>query len=115
MTKFESLNNTTDKAGKSAEKYISTSKEYLRLKVFQQLTSIVSWIVKFAIIGGCIGLAIIFFAVAGAIALGEAVNNVPLGYGIVALVFIALTLVAFKVRKVIDKKIIKTISTNFFD
>lgn len=115
MTIFESINNTTDKAGETAEKYVKTSKEYLRLKVFQQLTIMVSWIVKSAIIGGCIALAVIFLAVAGAIALGEAVGNMPLGYVLIALIFIILTIVVYNLKRKIDKKIIQTISAKFFD
>lgn len=115
MTVFESLNNTTDKAVDNAEKYLNTSKEYLRLKVFQQLTSILSLVIKFAVIGGLIGLAIIFFAVAGAVTIGEALNSLPLGYAIVAVIFVLFTIITLALRKKIDKKIIETISAKFFD
>ena len=36
MTVFESLNKTTDKATDTAERYVKTSKEYFKLKVFQK-------------------------------------------------------------------------------
>ncbi|MFT4781446.1 MAG: hypothetical protein ACI9SD_001130, partial [Pseudohongiellaceae bacterium] len=36
MTVFESLNKATDRATDTAEKYVKTSKEYFKLKVFQQ-------------------------------------------------------------------------------
>ena len=59
MTVFESLNNTTDKATDTAERYVKTSKDYLKLKIFQQLTISISLVSKFAVIGSLSGLALI--------------------------------------------------------
>ncbi|MDG5492930.1 hypothetical protein [Psychroserpens sp. SPM9] len=115
MTVFESLNNTTDKATDTAEKYVKTSQQYFKLKVFQQLTISLSLIIKLSIIGGLITLALIFMAVAGAIEIGKALDSLPLGYAIVGLVFIVFAVLVYYSRKAIDQKIIKVLSDKFFD
>lgn len=115
MTVFESLNETTHKATDSAEKYLSTSKDYLKLKTFQQLAITLSLTTKLVVIGGFVGLALVFFAVASAIAIGESLDNLPLGYVIVGIVLMTIAIVAFLIRKKMDKTIITSLSTKFFD
>ncbi|WP_299226282.1 hypothetical protein [uncultured Psychroserpens sp.] len=115
MTVLESLNNTTNKATDTAEKYLKTSQQFIKLKVFQQLTISLSLIIKLAIIGGLAALALIFIAVSGAIAIGEALNNLPIGYLIVGVIFLLLSCVVYFIRTLIDKKIIKAMSNKFFD
>jgi len=115
MTIFESLNETTDKAANSAEKYVNTTQAYLRLKVFQQITLSLSLIVKLALIGSLIMLGIIFTAVSGALAIGNAIGNIPVGYLIVGLCFLLLALVIYYFRKHIERKIISLMSEKYFD
>ena len=115
MTIFESLNNTTDRAVDSAEKYIKTSRAYLRLKVFQQITLSLSLVVKMAIIGALVLLAIIFTAVSAAIAIGNALDSISLGYLIVGACFLLLALVIYYLRKHIERKLIATMSEKYFD
>ncbi|WP_431135932.1 hypothetical protein [Psychroserpens mesophilus] len=115
MTVFESLNRTTDKATEKAEKYIKTSQEYFRLKVFQQITLSLSLILKLVIIGGLAMLSIVFIAVSAAIAIGEALGNMPVGYLIVGGIFLTIAVIAYFIRHLIDKKIITSISDKFFD
>lgn len=115
MTVFESLNETTDKATDTAERYVKTSKEYFKLKVFQQITLILSFLTKFAAIGVLILLAFIFMAAAGAMALGEALENMPLGYLIVGLVFLLIALIVYALRNKINTKIISTVADKFFE
>ena len=115
MAVFESLNKTTDKAVDNGEKYIKTSKDYLKLKVFQQLAMTLSLATKFAIFGGFIGLAVIFMATAGALAIGDAVNNLPLGFIIVGALLLVFCVIGYSLKNYIDKKIIVTLSSKFFD
>lgn len=115
MTVFESLNETTDKATETAERYVKASKEYFKLKVFQQLTLILSLITKFAVIGVLLTLGFIFMAVAGAMALGEALENMPLGYLIVGFVFFMISLIVYLLREKINTKIISSVADKFFE
>ncbi|MEM5564367.1 hypothetical protein WNY78_04600 [Psychroserpens sp. AS72] len=115
MTVFESLNETTDKATDTAERYLKTSKDYFVLKVFQQLTLTLSFLTKFAVIGVLITLAFIFMAVAGAMAIGEKLDNLPLGYLIVGFIFLILSLIVYFFRNRINSKIISSVGDKFFD
>lgn len=115
MTVFESLNKTTDKATEKAEKYIKTTQEYVLLKVFQQISLSLSLVVKLAIIGGLMMLSIVFIAVSSAIAIGEALESMALGYLIVGAVFLLIAVIVYYVRHLIDEKIITSVSNKFFD
>ena len=114
MSVFESLNNTTDKATDIGERYIKASHQYLRLKIFQQLTSSVSLMAKVLIIGG-------FTSVPGAICggliigLGEKIFEIywgPMMGGSVEGWFayvIALVFLLFKPQGLFGEKIIERV------
>ena len=115
MSVFESLNNTSDKATDLGEKYLKTSREYITLKAFQQLTFSFSLIVKLLAIGGLVFLGLIFLAISGAIAIGNALESLTLGCLIIAFVFVTLAILVYVFRKHIDRKIIQKISIKFFN
>jgi hypothetical protein len=115
MTVFESLNKVTDRATDTAEKYVKTSKEYFKLKVFQQLTLTLSLVTKFAVIGGLIAFSLIFMALAGAIAIGEYLGNMSLGYLIMGVLFLLFSFIVYLIRSHINSKIISSMADEFFD
>lgn len=114
MNIFESINNTSNKASDLGERYFDKSFEYLKLKVFQQLTYTISMMGKALIIGAVLFIGLIFLAIAAAIAIGEALGHVALGYLIIGIVFIILGIVIYKLRYLIDAKIIAKFQTRFF-
>tara|TARA_R110002073_G_scaffold72537_1_gene177107 strand:- start:71255 stop:71602 length:348 start_codon:yes stop_codon:yes gene_type:complete len=115
MNVLESINNSTSSVIKSGKNYVKYTEEYLKLKIFQQLTLSFSVLVKIAIVGGFIFLGLIFLAIAGAIAIGDLIGSIPLGILIVGLSLIVLAVIAFAIRKNIDKTIIKKFSESYFD
>nr|WP_321223169.1 hypothetical protein [uncultured Psychroserpens sp.] len=115
MTVFESLNETTNKATETAEKYAQTSKEYFKLKVFQQLALSLSLVTKACIIGGLIVLALIFISVSAAIAIGHELENLAMGYLIVGVIYLILSIIVYLIRGKIDIKVITSVSDKFFD
>lgn len=115
MNVFESINNTSDKASAIGEKYIKSSQDYIKLKAFEQLTISISLIVKLFAIGSLVFIGLIFLAITGAMAIGNALNSITLGCLIVAVIFIVLAILVFLLRKHIDKKIIRKISIKFFN
>ena len=112
---FESINNTSDKAVDVGEKYLKDTKEYYRLKIFQQLSISISLVAKVLAIGGLLFIGLIFLSVAGAIALGDWLGNVALGYVIMAAVFVITGFVLYLNRSVINHKIIEKLSPKFFN
>ena len=115
MNIFESINESTTNAIKSGENYIKSTEEYLKLKIFQQLSLSFSTLIKIAIVGGFIFLGLIFLAISGAIALGKLLDSVSLGILIVGLLLLLFAFIAFTFRKHIDKTILRKMSKSFFD
>lgn len=114
MNIFESINNTTNKASDIGERYIDKSFEYFKLTVFQQLTYIISMAGKALIIGAVLFIGLIFLAFAAAIAIGDALGHVSLGYLIVGGLFLIIALIIYKIRYLIDRKIISKIQIKFY-
>lgn len=115
MSVFNDINSTTDKATDIGERYLKTSHQYFKLKVFQQLTLTVSMLAKVLLIGGIAFVGLIFLAVALAIKLGNVFNSLVLGYLCVGAIFLVLALVIYSLRSKINRYIIKTFSLKFFD
>lgn len=115
MNIFESINESTTDVVKSGEDYIRRSEEYLKLKIFQQLSLSFSMLIKLAMVGGFVFLGLIFLAIAGAMALGNLLGNVSLGILLVGLILLFFAAIAFILRKRIDKTIIIKFSKSFFD
>ncbi|WP_179346151.1 phage holin family protein [Winogradskyella ursingii] len=114
MSVFESFGDTTDKATDIGERYIKTSRQYFKLKVFQQLTFSISLLLKLLIIGGLAFVGILFLSVSLAIYIGDEMENRFMGYIVVGLIYLILALIAFFCKSVIDRKIISKISMKFF-
>ncbi|TYB77079.1 hypothetical protein [Bizionia myxarmorum] len=115
MNVFETISDTTGKMADSGETYIKKTQEYLKLKVFQQLTVSVSLVVKALAVGGLFGIGLLFLAFAAALAIGKWLENEALGYLIVGGVFLILTLIIYLSRSAINNMIIKRFSSKFFE
>lgn len=115
MNIFESVNETTGKMSDAGQNYLKKTEEYYTLKAFQQLTLSISLVAKALVIGGLLFITLMFLAVAGAIAIGNWLDHVALGYVIVAGVFLITTVIIYFNRHLISNAIIKTFSLKFFD
>lgn len=114
MNIFESINDTSNKASDIGERYIDTSFEYLKLKVFQQLTFTISMMGKALVIGAVLFIGLIFLAISAAIAIGDALGQIALGYLIIGGFFLIMSFVIYKMRRRFDAKIIAKFQTIFF-
>jgi hypothetical protein len=112
---FESVNETSNKAVDIGEKYIKDSQEYYKLKIFQQLSVSVSLVTKALVIGGLLFIGLMFLAFAAAYGIGNWVNNVALGYVIVAAIILLMAAIVYLKRGMINKKIIIILSNKFFN
>ncbi|WP_027136668.1 phage holin family protein [Gaetbulibacter saemankumensis] len=115
MSLLKSLDNSSTEAKHIVEKYLKTSHQYLRLKIFQQLTLSLSLIIKFFAIGTFVFLAFMFLAITAAIAIGNALDSFTMACLIIAAIFILIALLVYFLRKNIERKIIKAMSIKFFD
>ncbi len=114
MNVFESINNTSNKATDIGERYFDKTREYVKLKIFQQVSYTVSMVGKALIIGAVLFIGLIFLAVALAIYLGHLLGYVALGYLIVGILFLIVALIIYKVRYLIDAQIIEKIQMKIF-
>lgn len=112
---IESINETSDKVLDAGEIYVKKSEEYIKLKVFQQLSVSLSLVTKALIIGGLLFIGLFFLAFALALAIGEWLGVLALGYLIVASFFLIVTAIVYVNRHLINKKVIKSLSIKFFD
>lgn len=115
MSLLDIINQTTDESIEAGEKYLKTSVEYAKLKVFQQVTISLSLVGKLFVIGGLLLIGLVFLAVASAIWIGNLLQNPALGYLIIGFVFMLGSLMVFYYRDLINKTIIREISKKFFD
>ncbi len=115
MSILNSIDKTVNEATETGKQYIEVSKKYYKLKVFQQLATLSSYVVKTVIFGGLLLLAFLFMSIAAAIALGDLFNSMPLGYLAVGFIFILLCLLVYVKIAYIEKVLIKNISKTYFD
>lgn len=114
MSIIDDLNNSADKGSSAGKELINKSYAYSKLKVFQMTTLSISMLTKLFILGGFFFLGFIFIALSGAIALGEYLQNIALGYLIIGLLMLFFVLLLYLFRKYFDKKIIIKMSKTFF-
>ena len=112
---FESINSTSDKAVDVGEKYLKDTQEYYKLKIFQQLTISISMMAKVLAIGGILFIGLIFLSIAGAVAIGQWLDNPALGWVIMSGIFFFIGLIIYATRNVINEKIIAKLSPKFFN
>lgn len=115
MSILESLKKSSEDGVDIAKKYIETSYKYNKLKSFQILAYSLSTIIKLIFIGSLISAGMIFISLASAIALGNYLDNMSLGYLFVGLFLILIGFIIYLLRKVIEKKVITKMSQQFFD
>lgn len=115
MSVLQSIDKSANKAAAAGKKYVEVSKKYYQLKVFQQLTTLSSYLVKMVILGGLLLLAFLFMAISAALALGDLFNNSSLGYLAVGFMFILIGLLVYSKRAFLEKILITKMAKTFFD
>lgn len=116
MQLLKNLDKASNEAISNGEDYIDLSVRYYKLKVFQQLSANFALLCKLAILGCIVLIGVVFLSVAGAIALGNWVEDPALGY-----VFMGLGLIVFAVllyymiRRYLDRLVLQKMSKSFFD
>ncbi|QNM85588.1 hypothetical protein H9W90_00245 [Polaribacter pectinis] len=115
MSIFENFSNSADKGTDASKEFVSKSYEYTKLKAFQLTTLSIAMFAKLLVIGGLVSLGFIFVAFSGAIALGEYLDNMALGYLCVGLCIIIFSLLLLAFRKSFDRKVVSKMSKKFFN
>lgn len=110
----ETKNSTSDSTIDIAKRYSETSYKYIKLKIFHLLTSNVALLAKVFVIGVLFLISILFLSISGALAIGEELKSMPLGFLSIFLIYLILTLIAYLLRKKINKSVITSFADKFF-
>ena len=110
----ETKNSTSDSTIDIAKRYSETSYKYIKLKIFHLLTSNIALLAKVFVIGVLFLISILFLSISGALAIGEELNNMPLGFLSIFFIYLILTLIAYLLRKKINKSVITSFADKFF-
>jgi hypothetical protein len=113
---FEELKEHTEDIQKQAKDYIENSIAYYKLWGFKVAMRSTTMMLKFALIAMSLSMVLLFCSIAGAFAIGEALNSYALGFLIVGGIYLALTVVLFLIKdKVVEGPILEKFSEIFFN
>ncbi|MBU2949360.1 hypothetical protein KO493_01475 [Tamlana agarivorans] len=115
MGLLDAVNKTNTKAVKVSERYLDSSYKFYRLKFFKHFSISVSLLFKTIIVGGLGFMCAMLSAVALAFYIGESTGNYPLGFLLVGVGFMVLSIIAYLFRGVINNMVIKKLSKLFFN
>lgn len=113
---FEELKEHTEDIQKQAKEYIENSVAYYKLWGFKVAMKSTTMMLKFALIAMSLTMVLLFFSVAGALAIGQALDSYALGFLIVGGIYLVLTGLLFLVKdKVVEGPILEKFSEIFFN
>ncbi len=95
--------------------YLDNSEEYLKLKIFKIIMGMVTSAAQLILIGAISFLAIFIISFAGAVALGNSLQDETLGFIIVGLFYVIVTVVCYVFRAKLNKPLLLKFSKNYFD
>lgn len=112
---FDIISKEADSAISKGKDYFKLSEDYYKLKIFQHLSLLFSFITKLAIFGSILLIALIFLSISGAIAIGNMLDDSAMGFLIVGSGLVLIAVIIYLCRHYIDKKIITELSKDFFN
>lgn len=112
---FEELKESTQKIQEETKAYVESTVQYYKLWGFQFIMKSTRTIVKLILIGFFLMIAFLFGSIAAALAIGNALDSMALGFLIVAgAYFILVLLILFLRLRFIERPILRTFSKLFF-
>ena len=113
---FEELKEHTEDIQKQAKDYIENSVAYYKLWGFKVVMKWTTMMLKFALIAIALMMVLLFCSVAGAFAIGKALDSYALGFLIVGGIYLVITGLLFLIKdKVVEGPILEKFSEIFFN
>lgn len=113
---FKELKEHSENIQDHTQKYIESNLDYYKLKSFKVAMKSTSMILKFTLVLLCFSMVLLFCSVAGALAIGNFLDNNALGFLIVGGFYLLLTLFLYLFQhKIIDRPILEKFSEIFFN
>ncbi len=113
---FDELKENVEDIQENAKAYLESSISYYKLWGFKVAMKSTTMILKFFLISICLMIFLLFISIAGAIALGQMMDSYPIGFLIVARIYLVLALLLFLVKdKIVEGPILEKFSEIFFN
>jgi len=113
---FEELNENTEHFRKDAKSFLETTLAFQKLKVFKLAMQSTTLIFKILLVGLGLSAFLLFCSLAGAFAIGEALNNTSLGFLILGGLYLLFTILIYSFRKkLIEGLTLRLFSKIFFN
>ena len=113
---FEELKESTQKIQEETKAYVESTVRYYKLWGFQFVMKSTRTIVRLMVIGFFLMIAFLFGSIAAAMAIGNALDSMALGFLIIAGgYFILVILILFLRLKFIERPLLRTFSKHFFN
>ena len=113
---FEELKEHTEDIQKQAQAYIENSVAYYKLWGFKVAMRSTTMMLKFALIAIALMMVLLFCSVAGAFAIGKALDSYALGFLSVGGIYLVITGLLFLIKdKVVEGPILEKFSEIFFN
>jgi len=113
---FDEIKENISELKNHTKDYVDTTFSYYKLWGFKVATKSIMVLVKFAILILFAGMTMFFLSLAAAFAIGNTLDNVALGFLIVAGVYLVLAILIYLLRESLyEKNIIKKFSEIFFN
>ena len=113
---FEELKENTENIQEQAKAYLESTVAYYKLWGFKVAMKSTTMIIKFSLILLCFSMVLLFCSVAGALAIGMAVDSYALGFLIVGGVYLVVTCILFSIKdKIVEGPILEKFSEIFFN
>ncbi|WP_291103626.1 MULTISPECIES: competence protein [unclassified Flavobacterium] len=113
---FEELKENTENIQDEAQAYIESNIAYYKLKSFKVAMKLTTLIFKFAFVFLFFLIVLMFFSVAGALAIGKTLDNYVFGFLIIGGVYLVISIIVFLFKdKIIEEPILEKFSEIFFN
>lgn len=112
---FESLKENLTGLDANVRSYIENNREYYQLKGFKILMKGTTYVVKLALIGAIVFLALLFISVAFAYLIGQAMGNFFYGCLIIGVFYSIVGGIVYLLRDKLDKPLLKMFSNYYYD
>jgi hypothetical protein len=113
---FEEINENVNQIQEETKAYLDSSAAYYKLWGFKVAMKSASTIIKFSLVAICLSMVLLFGSIAGAIALGYALDNFVYGFLIVSGIYLLITLALFLLKdKIVEGPVMAKFSEIFFN
>ncbi len=113
---LDELKENVDDIQEHAKAYVDNSIAYYKLWGFKVAMKSTTLILKFALIAFCLTIVLLFVSVAGALAIGNALDSYILGFLAVAGIYMILVFLLFLIKdKIVEGPILEKFSEIFFN